>query len=476
MVSDPKPELYLPLRTPGPWTEDRYQLDPIPIDLSLPDQRVALIGPKGSGKSTLLRHLAADVITMDDTTPTAAAKVAKANPKARIFASAGGPIRGFTTREILPLSDRNIDDYLHHHSPDPYRLHHLLRSDAQLYELLRSPAILAACVRLANNGIVFPRQRAELYAWVLENLGPLTHPAIRAYREGTDFRLLAARKFRESGPAPVDGLVNTILDSNGGPAAIALLYKMETDLIPYGYRINNPRHREQVLAMTALFEDTPESAAVVLADKVAAAEALGRLGDPRLRLPADPAYWAPVGQGIELGRFPVTVYEFEAFVQATGYVPYNWTEQQQHPNRPVTGVGWHSAVRYCLWAGGHLPTAAEWESALAGKYPWGDQEPDSTFANTNELQLCHPTPVGLFPRGNTPETGIADLYGNIFEWVDEDVTRAGEIPMRGTRGASSRTYLSSPNGRWDTGEGGHENIGFRCARKTPSLLSPPLHT
>ena len=95
------------------------------FDLNLPDQRVALIGPKGCGKSTLLRRLAADVITMDDTTPTAAAKIAKANPKARIFASAGGPIRGFTTREILPLSYHNIYDYVHHHSPDPYRLHHL---------------------------------------------------------------------------------------------------------------------------------------------------------------------------------------------------------------------------------------------------------------------------------------------------------------------------------------------------------------
>ena len=259
-------------------------------------------------------------------------------------------------------------------------------------------------------------------------------------------------------------MVNLILDANGGPAAIALLYKMETDLIPYGYRINNPRHREQVLAMTALFEDTPESVAVALADKVAAAEALGRLGDPRLRLPAHPEYWAQVTQTLHLGRFPVTVFEFEAFVQATGYVPYNWTEQQRHPNRPVTGVGWHSAVKYCLWAGGHLPTPAEWESALAGKYPWGDDEPTPLHANSITLQLFHPTPVGLFPRGNTPQTGIADLYGNVWEWVDEDVTRRGEIEMKATRGAASGSHLSDPKGRWDTGDRGHENIGFRCSR------------
>jgi len=35
-----------------------------------------------------------------------------------------------------------------------------------------------------------------------------------------------------------------------------------------------------------------------------------------------------------------------------------------------------------------------------------------------------------------------------------------------TRGASSRTYLSSPNGRWDSLDKGHDNIGFRCARRS----------
>ncbi len=61
----------------------------------------------------------------------------------------------------------------------------------------------------------------------IENLSPIDHPAI-----------LTARMFRDSGPAAVDSLMNMILDSNGGPAT-----------------------RIQLLAMTALFEDTPESVA-----------------------------------------------------------------------------------------------------------------------------------------------------------------------------------------------------------------------
>ena len=62
-------------------------------------------------------------------------------------------------------------------------------------------------------------------------------------------------------------------------------------------------------------------------------------------------------------------------------------------------------------------------------------------------------------------TGITDLYGNVFEWVDEDVTRPGEFEMKATGGASSRSYLASPNGCWDTLEGALDSIGFRCARK-----------
>ena len=193
MVSDAKPELFLPRRTH----------DDTPLDLTLPDQRVALLGPRGSGKSTLLRHLSTGALILDDTTPEAAIALAQANPDARIFASANAPIPGFTTYEILPLSTRDIDDYLHHYTPDPFRLHHQLRGDSSLYELLANPAILAAAIRLTENGIILPQQRAELYAWVIQNLGPIDHPAIHAYLKGTDFRLLAARMFRESGPEPV---------------------------------------------------------------------------------------------------------------------------------------------------------------------------------------------------------------------------------------------------------------------------------
>ncbi|MBK9051888.1 MAG: SUMF1/EgtB/PvdO family nonheme iron enzyme [Chloroflexi bacterium] len=50
-----------------------------------------------------------------------------------------------------------------------------------------------------------------------------------------------------------------------------------------------------------------------------------------------------------------------------------------------------------------------------GAYPYGPTF-DPTNGNTFETHLRRTTPVGVFPRGRTPE-GIADLSGNVWEWT-----------------------------------------------------------
>lgn len=103
-------------------------------------------------------------------------------------------------------------------------------------------------------------------------------------------------------------------------------------------------------------------------------------------------------------------------------------------DHPVTHIAWEDAAAFCAWAGGRLPTEAEWEHAARGgladpRFPWGDQEPDDTaFFPCNIFQGRFPEEntaadgwIGTSPVGSYAANGagLFDMAGNVWEWTSE---------------------------------------------------------
>lgn len=136
-------------------------------------------------------------------------------------------------------------------------------------------------------------------------------------------------------------------------------------------------------------------------------------------------------------RYPVTNYEYWAFVRATGHrAPDHWGGDEPPDllmEHPVVQVSWWDATEYCAWfateAGlpTRLPTAAEWEKAagwdpLRGTqsyWSWGNTF-DPAKGNSRVGGPGSTTPIGQYtPASGDSPYGVADMCGNTFDWVSD---------------------------------------------------------
>ena len=154
---------------------------------------------------------------------------------------------------------------------------------------------------------------------------------------------------------------------------------------------------------------------------------------------------------------------------------------------PAIYVSWLHGHDYCAWAGGALPTEAQWEYAARGPegltYPWGNDAPNDTLLNYDK-NMNDNVAAGSYPKGAS-WCGAMDMAGNVYEWVaDWYMTYPDEAltdptgPERGIghvlRGGSwydglefvrsANRYVIREAYRDYTVPSGHGfSLGFRCA-------------
>jgi len=336
--------------------------------------------------------------------------------------------------------------------------------------------------------------------------------------------LLLGGVLSKQGQERVDAFLAEMLDGLGDDASLAdrarcvgLIGRVLQDMKSWNYQIADPRYRENLDRVLAIF-DKKTAQTIDFQTRLEAADALGQAGDPRLERDnwvrvEGGTFWMgaqkkdPQGQnydpeadddespvhrvevpGFWMGRYPVTVFEYVRFVAAGGYgqeqfwkaggygefqTPESWQQQLRYPNRPVVGVSWYEAAAYCAWVGGRLATEAEREYAARGgregvRYPWGSEEPDEHRANFGD-KPGHATPVGLYPEGATP-VGIEDMAGNVWEWVEDEWGQQGRVIRGGSWGVAPSRLRVSFRLRDELGVR-LVLFGFRCVRELLSLFS-----
>lgn len=100
-------------------------------------------------------------------------------------------------------------------------------------------------------------------------------------------------------------------------------------------------------------------------------------------------------------------------------------------DHPVVHVSWNDAQAFAAWAGGRLPSEAEWEHAARGgladpRFPWGDAEPtdDRVFCNIwqGRFPMENTLADGYLGTGparsfNPNGYGLYNMSGNVWEWT-----------------------------------------------------------
>ena len=197
-----------------------------------------------------------------------------------------------------------------------------------------------------------------------------------------------------------------------------------------------------------------------------------------------------------ISRSEITVAQYQKCVKQKacgaprGGRPICNSGRKGRASHPINCVDWKQASAFCAWAGGALPTEAQWEYAARSggkerRYPWGTASPDcDRVVKSGRGANCATASSGTSPvcsrsTGNTTH-GLCDMSGNVNEWVRDWHARPYSMlesknpvgPPRGKskvlrggdwrQGAERLFETTSRNSIYSTHH--WDWVGFRCVR------------
>jgi formylglycine-generating enzyme required for sulfatase activity/DNA-directed RNA polymerase subunit RPC12/RpoP len=226
-----------------------------------------------------------------------------------------------------------------------------------------------------------------------------------------------------------------------------------------------------------------------------------------------PPHRVTISKGFWMGQTEVTVGAYKRFTRAAGNQmppepPAPASDRPLNPGwgdeaMPMVDVTWNDARNYCAWAGGRLPTEAEWEYAaragsIAARY--GNLDEIAWDANNSGRQPFDSDRIWREDKANSDKRldengnnmhevgqkrpnafGLYDMLGNVWEWVNdccgENENYYQNSPSQDPTGPASGTERVLRGGSWfDFPRYGRAsqrhsyspttryiNLGFRCS-------------